>query len=153
MLRHWHIQQKLKICVQLQGCNPVQITEVWWGSSHDWSATMDGSKLFREVGTGGWGGGAVLHMSTVGVHWALCGVEEEPAEGLWVRISRQANGWCCVSDTDCLLKKWTTLGTWSLVPGGTFASRGPLLWVCIALCLLGNCDENTSHGTKPWRIT
>lgn len=114
---------------------------------------MDGSKLFKNFAAGGWRGGAALYMSAVWVPRALCGMEEEPAEGLWVRISRQAKGWHCC---ECLIQtsfsrsgQLQTTEAWSL--GVLKPSEGPCclqLWVCITLCLLGNCNENTRHGSK-----
>ena len=32
--------------MQVANCDLVAFTETWWDCSHDWSATMDGCKLF-----------------------------------------------------------------------------------------------------------
>ena len=44
-------QEDLGICMQLQGCDLIGITEMWCDSSHDWNAVMDGYRLFRKVRT------------------------------------------------------------------------------------------------------
>ena len=40
----------------------VAITETWWDCSHDWSAAVDGYKLFRKDRQGRKGGGVALHV-------------------------------------------------------------------------------------------
>jgi len=40
----------------------VTITEMWWDDSHDWSAAMDGYKLFRRDRLGKRGGGLALYV-------------------------------------------------------------------------------------------
>jgi len=40
-------QEKLEAIVQEDSCGLVAITETWWDDSHNWSAAMDGYKLFR----------------------------------------------------------------------------------------------------------
>jgi len=47
-------QEELKAIVQQDSHDTVAITEMWWDDSHDWSAAMDGYKLFRRKV--GWGG-------------------------------------------------------------------------------------------------
>jgi len=40
-------QEELEAIVQQDSNDLVAITEMWWDDSHDWSAVMDGYKLFR----------------------------------------------------------------------------------------------------------
>ncbi|PKU29371.1 rna-directed dna polymerase from mobile element jockey-like [Limosa lapponica baueri] len=40
-------QEELEATVQQENHDVVTITETWWDDSHDWSAAMDGYKLFR----------------------------------------------------------------------------------------------------------
>jgi len=43
-------QQEMEAVVQQDSYDMVTITETWWDDSHDWSAAMDGFKLFRGIG-------------------------------------------------------------------------------------------------------
>jgi len=40
-------QEQLEAIVQQDSYDLVTITEMWWEDSHDWSAALDGYKLFR----------------------------------------------------------------------------------------------------------
>ena len=40
-------QEELEAIVQQENYDIVAITETWWDDSHNWSAAMDGYKLFR----------------------------------------------------------------------------------------------------------
>ena len=40
-------QEELEAIVQQANYDLVAITETWWDHCHDWSAVMDGYKLFR----------------------------------------------------------------------------------------------------------
>jgi len=40
-------QEELEDIVQQDSYDLVVIIEMWWDDSHDWSAAMDGYKLFR----------------------------------------------------------------------------------------------------------
>jgi len=40
-------QEELEAFVQQDSYDLVAITETWWDDYHDWSAVMDGYKLFR----------------------------------------------------------------------------------------------------------
>ncbi|KAJ7400591.1 hypothetical protein BTVI_104058 [Pitangus sulphuratus] len=42
-------QEELEAIMQQESYDVVNITETWWNDSHDWSAAMDGYKLFRRV--------------------------------------------------------------------------------------------------------
>ncbi|KAJ7424170.1 hypothetical protein BTVI_07462 [Pitangus sulphuratus] len=41
-------QEELEAIEQQESYDEVAITETWWDDSHDWSAAMDGYKLFRK---------------------------------------------------------------------------------------------------------
>jgi len=55
-------QQEPEAIVQQDSYNLVAITEMWWDDSRDWSAAMDGYKLFRRDKRGKRGGGVVLYF-------------------------------------------------------------------------------------------
>ena len=40
-------QEELKAIMQQANSDLVAMTEKWWDNSHNWSAAMDGYKLFR----------------------------------------------------------------------------------------------------------
>jgi len=52
-MKHRENQEKLEVCVQLQGYHPTGITEAWWDSLHSWSPVVDGCRLFRNDRLGG----------------------------------------------------------------------------------------------------
>ncbi|KAK4818516.1 hypothetical protein QYF61_014329 [Mycteria americana] len=45
-------QEELEAIVQQESCDVVAITETWWDDSHNWSAAVDGYKLFRRAPPG-----------------------------------------------------------------------------------------------------
>jgi len=53
-------QEDLEAIVQKDSYDFVAITETWWDDSHDWSAAMDGCKLFRRDRQGKRGSGVAL---------------------------------------------------------------------------------------------
>ncbi|GAB0206965.1 hypothetical protein GRJ2_003162100 [Grus japonensis] len=55
-------KQELEASVQQDSYDLVAITETWWDDSHDWSAAMDGYKLFRRDRQGRRGGGVALYV-------------------------------------------------------------------------------------------
>ena len=55
-------QEELEAIVQQENYDIVAITETWWDDSHNWSAAMDGYKLFRRDRQGRRGGGAALYV-------------------------------------------------------------------------------------------
>jgi len=55
-------QEELEATVQQANYDLVAITETWWDCSHDWSAAMDGYKLFRRDRQGRRGGGMALYV-------------------------------------------------------------------------------------------
>ncbi|GAB0202872.1 hypothetical protein GRJ2_002752800 [Grus japonensis] len=84
-------QEELETCVCLEGYDLIGITETWWDSSYDWSVGMEGYRFFRKDRQGRQGGDVTLYVNDqlecMGVH---LGMDEEPTESLWVRITRSA---------------------------------------------------------------
>ncbi|KAK4813301.1 hypothetical protein QYF61_023452 [Mycteria americana] len=74
----------------MENYDMVAITETWWDDSHNWSAAMDGYKLFRRDRRGRRGGGVALY-----VRECLDSLElddgDDRVECLWVRIRGKAN--------------------------------------------------------------
>ena len=58
-------QEELEAIVQQDRCDLVAITETWWDNSHDWSAAMDGYKIFRRDRQGRRGGGWLSMLGSV----------------------------------------------------------------------------------------
>ncbi|KAK4823940.1 hypothetical protein QYF61_008326 [Mycteria americana] len=83
-------QEELEAIVHQENYDMVAITETWWDDSHNWSAAMDGYKLFRRDRRGRRGGGVALY-----VRECLDSLElddgDDRVEGLWVRIRGKAN--------------------------------------------------------------
>ncbi|PKU42645.1 mitochondrial fission process protein 1 [Limosa lapponica baueri] len=55
-------QEELKAIVQQESYDVVAIMETWWDDLHDWSAAMDGYKLFRRDRQGRRGEGVALYV-------------------------------------------------------------------------------------------
>ena len=53
-------QDELEVLVSSQSYDIIGISETWWHESHDWSAGMEGSRLFRRDRQGRQGGGVTL---------------------------------------------------------------------------------------------
>ncbi|KAK4824521.1 hypothetical protein QYF61_016101 [Mycteria americana] len=83
-------QEELEAIVHQENYDMVAITETWWDDSHNWSAAMDGYKLFRRDRRGRRGGGVALY-----VRERLDSLElddgDDRVECLWVRIRGKAN--------------------------------------------------------------
>ncbi|KAK4815580.1 hypothetical protein QYF61_004097 [Mycteria americana] len=83
-------QEELEAIVHQENYDMVAITETWWGDSHNWSAAMDGYKLFRRDRRGRRGGGVALYIRE-----CLDSLElddgDDRVECLWVRIRGKAN--------------------------------------------------------------
>ena len=82
-------QEELEVTVQQANYDLVAITETWWDNSHDWSAVMDGYKLFRRDRQGRKGGGVALYIKDCFDVEEL-GVGNDKVECLWVRIRGKA---------------------------------------------------------------
>ncbi|PKU45285.1 hypothetical protein llap_4421 [Limosa lapponica baueri] len=61
-------QEELEASMLLESYDLVAITETWWDKSHDWSAAINGYKLFRRDRRGRRGGGIVLYIKK----WLEC---------------------------------------------------------------------------------
>ncbi|KAK4831120.1 hypothetical protein QYF61_015423 [Mycteria americana] len=83
-------QEELEAIVHQENYDMVTITETWWDDSHNWSAAMDGYKLFRRDRQAKRGGGVALY-----VRECLDSLElddgDDRVECLWVRIRGKAN--------------------------------------------------------------
>ncbi|KAK4830603.1 hypothetical protein QYF61_012029 [Mycteria americana] len=83
-------KEELEAIVYQENYDMVAITETWWDDSHNWSAAMDGYKLFRRHRRGRRGGGVALY-----VRERLDSLElddgDDRVECLWVRIRGKAN--------------------------------------------------------------
>ncbi|KAK4829368.1 hypothetical protein QYF61_003295 [Mycteria americana] len=83
-------QEELEAIVHQENYDMVAITETWWDDLHNWSAAMDGYKLFRRDRRGRRGGGVALY-----VRECLDSLElddgDDRVECLWVRIRGKAN--------------------------------------------------------------
>jgi len=67
----------------------VPIMEMWWDHSYDWSAAMDGYKLFRRDRQGRRSGGVTLHVREC-FDVVELGDGNDKVEGLWVRSREKA---------------------------------------------------------------
>ncbi|KAK4805287.1 hypothetical protein QYF61_004852 [Mycteria americana] len=59
-------QEELEAIVHQENYDMVAITEMWWDDSHNWSAAMDGYKLFRRDRRGRRGGGVPYTSGSLG---------------------------------------------------------------------------------------
>ena len=55
-------QEELEAIMSQADYDLVTITETWWDHSHEWSAEIDGYKLFRRDRRGKKGGGVALYI-------------------------------------------------------------------------------------------
>ena len=83
-------QVELEAIVQQANYDLVAIMEMWWDCFHDWSAAVDGYKLFKRDRQGRRDGGVALCVrecfDVVGL-----GAGNDKVESLWVRIRGRAN--------------------------------------------------------------
>ena len=84
-------QEELEATVLLEHYDLAAVPETWWDECHDWSAAINGYRLFRRD-RGRRGGGVALYLKK----WIDC--EElslknshEPVESLWVRNGDRGN--------------------------------------------------------------
>ncbi len=56
-------QEKLEATVQLENYDIVAIAQTWWDDSHNWSAAMDGYKLFIRHRKRGIASGVALYVT------------------------------------------------------------------------------------------
>ena len=83
-------QGELETIVQQASYDLVAITETWWDHSHDWSAAMDGYKLFRKDRQGRRGGGVALYVKECFEVTELM-TGDNKVESLWVKIRGRAD--------------------------------------------------------------
>ena len=93
-------QEELEAIVQQASYDLVAITETWWDHSHDWSAAMDGYKLFRKDRQGRRGTGVALCVKE-------CFEVTELMTGLRSREepTRQTSWWASVIDRQTRMKR------------------------------------------------
>jgi len=83
-------QEELEAILQQDSCDLVAITETWWDDSHDWSAAMDGYKLFRRDRRGRRGGGVALYVRVCFDCIELDDCNDK-VKCLWVKMRGKAN--------------------------------------------------------------
>ncbi|GAB0209080.1 hypothetical protein GRJ2_003373700 [Grus japonensis] len=83
-------QEELEAIVRQGSYDLVAITETWWDDSCDWSAAMDGYKLFRRDRHGRRGGGVALYVRECFDCIELDDCDDK-VECLWVRMRGKAN--------------------------------------------------------------
>ena len=118
-------QEEMEAIVQQDRYDLVAITETWWDDSHDWSAAMDGYKLFRRNRQGRTGGGVAFYVRECFDCTKLHDCDDK-VECLWLRVRGKANkadivlGVCYrppdkVEETDESSYKWLAVVTQSSV--------------------------------------
>ena len=83
-------QEELEAIAQQENYDIVAITETWWDDSHNWSAAVDGYKIFRRERQGKRGGGVALYVRECFDCLELNDGDDK-VECVWVRISGKAN--------------------------------------------------------------
>ncbi|GAB0203947.1 hypothetical protein GRJ2_002860300 [Grus japonensis] len=83
-------QEELEAIMQLENYDIVAITETWWDDSHNWSAAMDGYKLFRRDRQGRRGSEVALYVRECFDCLELDNGDDR-VECLWLRIRGKAN--------------------------------------------------------------
>ncbi|KAJ7411268.1 adaptin ear-binding coat-associated protein 1 [Pitangus sulphuratus] len=83
-------QEELEAIVQQESYDVVAIIEKWWDDSHDWSAAMDGYKLFRRDRQGRRGGGVALYVRET-LDSVELEVRNNKIECQWIKLRRKAN--------------------------------------------------------------
>ncbi|GAB0178246.1 maestro heat-like repeat-containing protein family member 7 [Grus japonensis] len=83
-------QEDLEATVQQDSYDLVTITETWWDDCHDWSAAVDGYKLFRRDRQGRRGGGVALYVREC-FDCIELNDGDDKVKCLWVRMKGKAN--------------------------------------------------------------
>ncbi|KAJ7409660.1 mitochondrial fission process protein 1 [Pitangus sulphuratus] len=83
-------QEELEATEQQESYDVVTIMETWWDEWHDWSAAMDGYKLFRRDRQGRRGEWLALYVRE-SFHSVELEVSNDKVECLWIRIRGKAN--------------------------------------------------------------
>ncbi|CAM5172065.1 unnamed protein product [Eretmochelys imbricata] len=84
-------QGELEVLVMSRNYDVIGITETWWDNSHDWSAVMDGYKLFRKDRQGRKGGGVALYVREQYDCSELRYDTAEKPECLWIKFRSVSN--------------------------------------------------------------
>jgi len=83
-------QDELEAIVQQDSYDLVAIAETRWDHSHDWSAVVDGYKVFRGDGRGRRDGGVALYVRD-SFDCTELNVCDDKVECLWVKMRGKAN--------------------------------------------------------------
>jgi len=83
-------QEELEAIVKQDSYDLVAIRETWWDDSHDWSAVMDGYKLFRRDRRGKRDGGAALYVRDC-FDCTELNNSDDKVDCLWVKMRRKAS--------------------------------------------------------------
>ncbi|KAK4818760.1 hypothetical protein QYF61_018932 [Mycteria americana] len=83
-------QEKLEAIMRQENYDMVAIMETWWDDSHNWSAAMDGYKLFRRDRQGRRDSGVALYVREC-FNCLELDDGDDRVKSLWVRISGKAN--------------------------------------------------------------
>ncbi|KAJ7400797.1 mitochondrial fission process protein 1 [Pitangus sulphuratus] len=83
-------QEELEAIMQYESYDVFAIIETWWDDSHDWSAAMDGYKLFRRDRRGKRGGGVALYVRD-SLDSVELEISNDKVECLWIIIKGNAN--------------------------------------------------------------
>ena len=78
-------QGELEAMMQNENYDIVAITETWWDASHDWSAAIDGYKLFRRDRQGRRGGGVALYVREC-CESSEIKYSDNGVESVWIRL-------------------------------------------------------------------
>ncbi|KAK4829098.1 hypothetical protein QYF61_002049 [Mycteria americana] len=85
-------QEELETCACLQGYDLIDIMDMWWDGSYDWSFGMEGYRLFRKGRQGRRGGGVALYVTDQLECMELClGMDGEPTKSLWEKKEDPGN--------------------------------------------------------------
>lgn len=87
-------KQELKVIVRHENCDMVTITEMWYDHSCNWSAAMEGYKLFRRGRQGRIGIGVALYVREC-FDVAELSAGNDKFESVWVRIREKPTRLTC----------------------------------------------------------
>lgn len=90
-------KQELETTVQQEHYGIATFTKAWWDYSLDWSAAMEGYKLFRRGRQGRIGIGVALYVRECFDSVELS-AENEKVRFLWVKIGGRPTRWECAID-------------------------------------------------------
>jgi len=152
-------QEELEAIVQQDSYDLATITETWWDDSHDWSAAMNGYKLFRRARRGKRGDGVALYVRNCFncIEFNDC---DDEVEFLWIKTRAKD------SKTDILLGVCYQPPKQDEEADEVFYKRLPEASQLLALVLVGDFTywtsaENTTQqrgsnlrgSWRVWKIT